>query len=104
MHAAGSSDDGISDDLIRAVLHGTWRDHPELDASEHLGLEYAEHMTATPPTINDQFLERLTAAFDDPTIVNMMAIIAWENYRARLNVGLGVEGHDFYKPGRPEDE
>jgi hypothetical protein len=26
----------------------------------------------------------------------MAAIIAWENYRARLNVTLGVEGHALY--------
>lgn len=98
MHAAGSSEDGISDDLIQAVVHGTWLDHSELDADEQLGLEYAERMTVTPPAIDDHFLERLAATFDDPTIVNMMAIIAWENYRARLNVGLGVEGHGLYQP------
>jgi hypothetical protein len=46
----------------------------------------------------------LTAAFDDPTIVQMAAIISWENYRARLNVGLGVKGHQFYKPGGAASE
>ena len=42
-----------------------------------------------------RFRER---ARDGGGIVEMAAICAWENYRARVNVALGVEGHGFYQP------
>lgn len=55
-------------------------------------------MTATPPTVDEAFIGTLMAHFDQPTIVEMAAIVAWENYRARLNTAIGVEGHSFYQP------
>jgi alkylhydroperoxidase family enzyme len=36
--------------------------------------------------------------FSPAEIVEMAAICAWENYRARLNCALGVTGHGFYTP------
>ena len=39
---------------------------------------------------------RLSEHFAPDVIVEMAAICAWENYRARFNAALGVEGHGFY--------
>lgn len=80
------------------MRHGTWRDLPELDERARLALELAERATATPPQVDDAFFARLAACFSAPEIVELTAIIAWENYRARFNVTLGVEGHGFYSP------
>lgn len=82
---------------------GDWRALDALDVADQLALEYAERMTATPPLIDSTFMARMTAHFDNPIIVQMAAIVAWENYRARMNVGLGVEGHSFYQPGGSTD-
>lgn len=42
-------------------------------------------------------MDQLSEHYDPGQIVEMAAIIAFENYRARFNCGLGVEGHKFYK-------
>jgi alkylhydroperoxidase family enzyme len=102
LHAAGSSADGIDDDIIHSVAEGTWRDLDSLAAPERLALEYAERMTSTPPTVERELVDRLSGHFQPAQIVEMAAIIAWENYRARINVGLGVDGHGFYPPSPPK--
>jgi alkylhydroperoxidase family enzyme len=82
------------------VKDGTWRELDDLDEAERLALEYAERMTSTPPTVDEHLLARLREHFSQPAIVEMAAIVAWENYRARLNTAIGVEGHGFYSQDR----
>jgi uncharacterized protein YciW len=78
------------------VRDGSWRGQPDLDEATRLALELAERATQTPPAIDDAFFDQLREHYSAPQIVELAAIVAWENYRARFNVILGVEGHDFY--------
>lgn len=80
------------------MAEGTWRDLESLSEPERLALEYAERSTSTPPKHDRAFVEKLSEHFEPAQIVEMAAIIAWENYRARFNTALGVESHGFYKP------
>jgi alkylhydroperoxidase family enzyme len=59
-------------------------------------LAFAEQVTQTPPVVTDDCVARLRARFTPPQIVELAATAAWENYRARFNCALGVEGHGFY--------
>lgn len=59
-------------------------------------------MTSTPPTVDEALIGRLMEHFEQAAIVEMAAIVAWENYRARLNTAIGVEGHSFYQPSPPK--
>lgn len=93
-----SSKAGISAAQISAITDGTWRDHPYFSDGERIALEYAERLTATPPTVAETLVMQLREHFEPDVIVEMAAICAWENYRARFNAALGVEGHDFYQP------
>lgn len=88
--------------MIAAVADGGWRDLDSLSEAERLALEYAERITSTPPTVDRALMEALSAHFEPAQITEMAAIIAWENYRSRVNVGLGVEGQGFYKG--PDDQ
>jgi alkylhydroperoxidase family enzyme len=83
---------------IAAVKAGAWREHPGFSAAELTALEFAERTTATPPTVDATLVERLGEWFEPADIVEMAAIVAWENFRARFNCALGVEGHQFYQP------
>jgi alkylhydroperoxidase family enzyme len=83
--------------VIQAVRSGVWRRLEELSEGDRLALELAERGTVTPPDIDDEFFSRLTACYSAPEIVELSAIVAWENYRARFNVILGIEGHGFYE-------
>jgi alkylhydroperoxidase family enzyme len=98
LHAAGSSEDGISDNEISTVIDGSWRENPAFSDAERLALDYAERITATPPTVEETLVRQLQEHFSPAEIVEMAAICAWENYRARLNCALGVTGHGFYTP------
>lgn len=84
--------------LIESVRDGTWRDLMDLPASHRVALEFAEAMTATPPAVDDALFARLQEHFDARGIVELTALCAWENYRARFNCALGVEAHGFHPP------
>lgn len=77
---------------------GSWRDDTAFSDAQRVALEFAERATATPPTVDEALVNRLSEHFQPDVIVEMAAICAWENYRARFNVALGVEGHTFYTP------
>jgi uncharacterized peroxidase-related enzyme len=79
-----------------------WRADPTLDARARLALEYAEAMTRTPPDVGDELFARLQAAFAPDAIVELTAVIAFQNLSARFNAALGANPHGFCAvPGRP---
>lgn len=98
LHAVGGSEAGASDEQIAAIKAGTWRELTDLSEPDRVALELAERETLTPPGVDDTFFARLQAHFEPPQIVELVAICAWENFRARFNRALGIEGHGFYQP------
>jgi alkylhydroperoxidase family enzyme len=62
---------------------------------ERLVLEYADRMTAVPVEVSDALFARLRAHFTVPQLVELTSAIAWENYRARFDHALGIEGENF---------
>lgn len=64
---------------------------------ESVALEYASAMTATPQGVTDELVARLRSLLSDEQVVELTAVIAFENYRARFNaaMGIGAEGYDF---------
>lgn len=62
---------------------------------ERLVLEYADRMTAVPVEVSDALFSGLRAHFTEPQLVELTSAIAWENYRARYDHALGIEGENF---------
>lgn len=87
-----------------AVRDGHWRELEALSDVERVAVELAERATETPPVIDDELFERLRRHFTEAQIVELAAICAWENYRARFNRVLGIEPHGFYRARRPTEE
>ncbi len=52
-------------------------------------------MTATPAAIEPALVQRLEAAFGKKALVELVAVIAWENYRARFNHAFGATEEGF---------
>jgi len=52
-------------------------------------------MTQTPVDIPDEVFEELRQHFNEPQMVELTAMIAWENYRARFNHAFGIEAQGF---------
>ena len=58
-------------------------------------LEYAEAMTATPPTVTDEMVEALRTELDDAQLVELTEMISVENLRSRTNSALGLTSQGF---------
>lgn len=84
---------GVPHEKIEAAP--TWRDSDLFSPLERLVLEYAEAMTATPPTVDDDLVARLRAHLDEGQLVELTAMICVENLRSRFNAAIGLTGQGF---------
>lgn len=84
---------GVDPDKIRDVPH--WRTSQVYTDQERVVLEYAEVATATPVQLDDDLVMRLHDVFSDEQIVELAAWVALENYRSRINAGLGLRSQGF---------
>ena len=62
---------------------------------ERLVLEYADAITKLPVEVPDALFARLRESFGNAELVELTSAIAWENYRARYDHALGIEGENF---------
>jgi alkylhydroperoxidase family enzyme len=88
-----SSRRGVDGAKLRDVP--TWRDSGVYSPLERLVMEYAEAMTATPPTVSDELVEQLRATLSDEQLVELTALVALENQRSRVNAALGLTSQGF---------
>lgn len=93
---------GVSDEKILALEHYVTSDH--YDDAERLALEYADCMTLSNLDVSDALFERLRRYYSDDAIVELTALIAWENSSSKFNRALRVESQGLWrreKPTRP---
>ena len=84
---------GVAREKIEAVPQ--WRESKLFDPLERLVMEYAEAMTDTPPTVDDQLVKRLLEQLDEAQLVELTMIICLENLRSRFNSALGLTPQGF---------
>jgi AhpD family alkylhydroperoxidase len=88
-----SAEAGVSEEDLREVP--TYQRGSRFTELEKLVLDYATGMTRSPVDVSDVLFDRLREHFDEPQLVELTNIIALENYRARFNWALGIEGQGF---------
>jgi alkylhydroperoxidase family enzyme len=54
-------------------------------------------MTITGQDVDDSFFGRLKAHYDDDSIVELTAVIAWENASSKFNRALRVPSQQLWK-------
>lgn len=64
-------------------------------ARERLAFDYAVSMSGAQVDVPDALFEQLEHEFTTGELVELTAVIAWENYRSRFNMALGMESHGF---------
>lgn len=64
-------------------------------ARERLAFDYAVTISGAQVDVPDNLFERLEREFTTGELVELTAVIAWENYRSRFNMALGMESHGF---------
>jgi alkylhydroperoxidase family enzyme len=84
---------GVDPIKVRSVPR--WREASVYTDQERIVLEYAEAASATPAVIDDGLVTRLHSVFDDAQIVELASWVALENYRSRINAGLGLRSEGF---------
>lgn len=60
------------------------------EGAERLALEYADRMTLSVRDVDDVFFETLRSGFNDDEIVELTAVIAWENASSKFNRALRI--------------
>lgn len=85
--------EGASDEKLAAVT--SWTTAPCFSDAERAALAYAEAMTATPPAVDDALFATLRAHYSAEAIVELTAVIAFQNMSARFNTALQAEAYGF---------
>ncbi len=67
---------------------------------ERVALEFADAMTITGRDVSDELFARLKAHYDDDAIVELTAIVAWENSSSKFNRALRVPSQQLWKRDR----
>jgi len=77
---------------------------PLYSQAERVALEYADGMTITGREVSDELFARLQNDYDADAIVELTAIIAWENASSKFNRALRVPSQQLWKPNRSTGE
>jgi len=90
-----SSELGVSDEKILAL--------PEYETSqlyteaERVALSFADCMTITGREVTDELFARLREFYERDAIVELTAIIAWENASSKFNRALRIPSQKLWK-------
>lgn len=95
---------GVSEEKIDALAD--YAVSPLYDEAERVALEYADAMTITGREVSDDLFARLSCSYTDDEIVELTAIIAWENASSKFNRALRVPSQGLWKRsgGAAEDK
>ena len=84
---------GISDAQLFALTE--FESSPLFDARQKTALAYAEAMTRSDRGVDDALMERLKTYFDDDAIIELTALIAFQNMSSKFNAALAVAPQGF---------
>ena len=86
---------GVSDAKLLALdEHAT---SPLFDERERAALAYADAITLSDQDVSDELFERVRASFDEDAVVELTAVIAWENASSKFNRALRVESQGLWR-------
>jgi alkylhydroperoxidase family enzyme len=85
---------GVSDEKILALPE--YATSPLYSPAQRIALEYADAMTITGRDVDDALFARLREHYDDDAIVELTAIIAWENSSSKFNRALRVPSQGLW--------
>ena len=86
---------GVSEEKILALDEYAGSAH--YDEAEKVALEYADAVTLSGKDVSDALFARLREHYDDEAIVELTAVIAWENASSKFNRALRIEAQGLWK-------
>ena len=88
---------GRKSGITEAQLHdlSQFESSPHFDAREKTVLHLAVALTRTPADVLDPLYSTLREHFSEPELVELSAVITWENARARFNRVFAIPADNF---------
>jgi alkylhydroperoxidase family enzyme len=86
---------GVSDEKILALVD--YATSPLYSEAERVALAFADCMTITGLEVTDELFARLREFYEEDAIVELTAIIAWENASSKFNRALRVPSQNLWK-------
>ena len=92
---------GVSEEKILAL--NEYAESPLYDAKEKVALEYADAITLSDRDVDDELFARVRGFFDEEALVELTAIIAWENSSSKFNRALRVPSQGLWERVRSRE-
>ena len=77
----------------KALAIAEWRDSVLYTARERLSLEYAEAVTRS--QVSDELAARVKAEFGEDAMIELTALVAFQNMSAKFNAALDIPSQGF---------
>jgi AhpD family alkylhydroperoxidase len=90
---------GVSEAKLLA-LDG-WEGCPLFDARERVALAYAEAITRSDLEVDDALMAEVRTHFDDDAVIELTALIAFQNLSSKFNAALAVPAQGFCRLPEP---
>jgi alkylhydroperoxidase family enzyme len=84
---------GITEQQLHALAQ--FDSSPHFDDTERTVLRLATALTRTPANVSDELYATLRQHFSDRQLVELSAVITWENARARFNRVYNIQAEGF---------
>ena len=92
---------GVSEEKILAL--NEYAESPLYDAKEKAALEYADAITLSDRDVDDELFAWVRGFFDEEALVELTAIIAWENSSSKFNRALRVPSQGLWERVRARE-
>ena len=86
---------GVSDEKILALAE--YATSPLYTDAERVALEYADCITLSERDVDDALFARLRQFYDDDALVELTAVIAWENASSKFNRALRIPSQGLWR-------
>ncbi len=84
---------GVAEEKVEALAE--WRASALFDARERAVLDYAEAMTVSERRVDEVVMDEVRRHFDEDGVVELTALIAFQNLSSKFNSALGVPAQGF---------
>lgn len=93
---------GVDSEKVAAVLDH--RASNVFSQREFVALDYAEAMTVSDQSVSDALFERLRGQFSDDEIIELTAVIAFQNLSSKFNAALDIPAQGFCALPSPKEK
>jgi alkylhydroperoxidase family enzyme len=87
--------EGITEQQLQDLAQ--FASSPHFNDQEKIVLRLATALTRTPADVSDELYSSLRTHFSERQLVELTAVITWENARARFNRTFAIEAAGFSK-------